>query len=79
MIVYVTVYGSLIDNVCMLFCCRQIAFQLVTALILVLPRIVHTFTCDGLSEYNTDGFKSWVCFFYAIVEVGFGAHFLMSG
>jgi hypothetical protein len=37
-----------------------------------------TFTCDGLSKYNTDYFKSWAYFFYAIIEFGFGVNFLMS-
>jgi len=66
MIVYETVYGSLMDYVCMLFCYRKVHFQLVTALIVVLPRYVHTFTWDFLSQYNCDDFNKWTYFFYAI-------------
>jgi len=79
MVVYETVYGSLMDHVCMLFCDSQIHFQLVAALIVVIPHCVHTFTCDGLSQYDTDYFNSWACFFYAIIEFGFGVYFLTSG
>jgi hypothetical protein len=79
MIVYENVYGSLLDDVCMLLCCRQIHFQLITALIGVLPRYLHTSTCDGLSQYNSDEFNSWPCFFYAIIEFGFGFQFLIRG
>jgi hypothetical protein len=79
MIVYETVYGNLMDQVCMLFRSRQIHFQLVAALIIEIPRCVHTFTCDGLSQYNTDYFNSSVCFFYEIIDFGFGVYFLTSG
>ena len=79
MVVYETVYSSLMDYVCMLFFYRQIHFQLVTALIVVLPRCVHTFTCDGLSQYKTKEFKSWAYFFYAIIEFGFVVYFIISG
>jgi ABC-type antimicrobial peptide transport system permease subunit len=75
MIVYETVYGSLMDYVCNLFRCRKIHFQLVTALIVVLPRYVHTFTCDAFSQYNSDYFNSWACFFYEIIEFEFGDFF----
>lgn len=71
-IVYETVYGSLMDYVCMLLWCRKIHFQLVTALIVVLPQCAHTSTCDGLSQYNTDEFNSLACLFYAVIKFGFG-------
>ena len=63
----------------MLFCYRKIYFQLVTDLIVVFPRCVHTFTCAGPSQYNTEEFKSWVCFFYSIIEIGFVVYFIISG
>jgi len=79
MIVYKTVYCNLMDYVCMLLCFSQIYFQLVTALIVVLPLYVHTFTCDVLSQYNSDYFICWACFLYAIISFGFGVQFLISG
>jgi hypothetical protein len=79
MIVYETVYSSLTDYVCMLFWNRQIPFQLVIALIVVFPQCVHTFTWDGLSQYNTEEFKIWACFFYAVIEFGFVVYFIISG
>jgi hypothetical protein len=79
MIVYETVCGSLNVYVCMLFWYRQIHLQLVTALITVFLRYVHTFTSDGLSQHNSDDFNRWVCFAYAIIVFGFGVYFLISG
>ena len=79
MIVYETVYSSLMDYVCMIFCYRQIHFHLVTALIVVFPRCVHTFTCDGPSYYYIEEFKIWSYFFYAIIEFGFVVYFIISG
>jgi len=63
----------------MLFFCSQIHFQLVIALIVVLMRCVHTFTCDVLSQYNSDYFSSWACFFYEIIDFCFGVYILMIG
>ena len=63
------------DYVCNLFCCRKIQFQLVTALIVVLLRYAYNFTCDVLSQYNSDYFNSWACFFYETIEFEFGVFF----
>jgi len=77
--VYETVHINLMDYACMLLCCRRIHFQLVTALIIVLTRCVHTFTCDIPSQYNTDDFNCQACFFYVIIEFGFRVYFLFIG
>ena len=77
--VYETVHHILMKYECMLFRCTKVHFQLVTALIVALPPCAHTSTCDGRSQYITDEFYSWACFFYAVIEFGFGVYFLISG
>ena len=65
--------------VCKLFLCRKIHFQLVTALIAALPPCAQNSTCDDRSQCITDEFNTWACFFYAVIEYGFGVYFLISG
>jgi hypothetical protein len=63
----------------MLFCCRQIHIQLVTVLIAVCPQYVHTFSCEALSQFNTDELNGWACFNNATIAFVYRVQHLISG